>query len=338
MRTAGKAIGLAAIIGLGLLTGCGNPNEGPKQYTPPPPKPLPEVPPLKHTPIDKDLQNKARAEVDAAIQSSNEIIRAHALEALKDLKLPESPAIIVNALTDTSPLVRKAAALAAGEMQIHEAATQLNQNYETAQTQEMIAIIYALHRLGDTTHTRELQNTITDLRPQVRGDTVMVMGMLGERSAIPYLMQRLGKDDNATIRLESAEALWRLGDERGMDELIGATLSKYPDDQMVALLALAQPRDTRVLGHIEGQFWNDYPEVRLVAARAAGMLGSDRGLPFALQSAEAKDWRQRFLSAFALQAIARPDTQAALGAMMTDDNQDVRLAAAAALLVIGKQR
>jgi HEAT repeat protein len=106
---------------------------------------------------------------------------------------------------------------------------------------------------------------------------------------------------------------------------------------MIALLALAEPHDTRVLGHIEGALVDDYPEVALVAARAAGMLGSDRGYGVALAGAKSVDPRQRYLAGMAFAAIGRPDAQPVLSKLLHDTDPVTRLAAAGALLRMGKK-
>src|SRR5439155_25025077 len=130
---------------------------------------------------------------------------------------------------------------------------------------------------GATTSPHRFEQTAVDPNPRVRADTALFLGMLGEKSAIPILDQMLHKDSVAPVRLQAAEALWRLGDERGLDDLIGATVSLYPDDKMIALLALAGPHDTRVLGHVNAALVDDYTEDALVAARDAVMLGTAHG-------------------------------------------------------------
>jgi HEAT repeat protein len=122
-----------------------------------------------------------------------------------------------------------------------------------------------------------------------------------------------------------------------LDDLVAGTISAYPDDQMIALLAIAGPHDTRSLGHVEAQLIADYPEVALVAARAAGILGSDRGYGVALIGAKSIDPRQRLLAALAFGDIGRTDAQPVLAGLLTDSETDVRLAAAGALLQIGNK-
>jgi HEAT repeat protein len=101
---------------------------------------------------------------------------------------------------------------------------------------------------------------------------------------------------------------------------------------MVALLALARPKDHRAEQNFRGALTSDYVEVALVAARCMGMLGSDEGYGVALQGARSADPRQRLLAALAFGAIARTDAQEPLKKLLEDSDPDVRVAAANAIL------
>lgn len=335
-RVASGLVGALLLMPVGLLCGChpnGEMNQQKVLGAPPSPPP---VPPQRDMPIDSSLQAQAHQELESALRDSDPLIRAHALEVVKNVNLTGAGPILTSALMDRSPLVRKAAALAAGEMQVRVSEDRLIQMLHDPDRAERLAAVFALHRLGDTRYSHRFEATAIDTDPHIRGDTALMLGMLGEKSAIPILQQMLERDHDPDVRLQAAGALWRLGDERGLDDLVGATLSRYPDDQMVALLALAQPHDTRVLGHVEAQLTADYPEVALVAARAAGMLGSDRGYGVALDGARSRDPRQRFLAAMAMGDIGRSDAQPVLRKLLNDSDPDVRLAAAGALLEIAK--
>jgi HEAT repeat protein len=126
--------------------------------------------------------------------------------------------------------------------------------------------------------------------------------------------------------------LWKLGDEKGLEDLVAYAISAYPDDQMVALVALAQPRDQRVIQHVRGELQGDYLEVSLAAARALGMLGSDEGWTIAVPAAKSKDPRRRLLAALAMGAIGRSDLQEDLKPLLEDPEPTVRISAAMAIL------
>ncbi len=322
------------ILSIALLAGCGAKTDSQKVLAPP--REPPPYPPAKMMPIDSTWQNQARKELDIDLKSSDEIIRAHSLEVVKNVKPHDAASIISVGLNDQSSLVRKAAALAAGELREQSVQEKLEPMLESANIQERLAIIYAMHRLGDTRFSHEFEKTAVDPDPHVRGDTALMLGMLGEKSAAPIQLQMRNSDHDPSVRLEAAGALWELGEDSGLEDLVAGTISAYPDDQMVSLLAIAEPHDTRSLGHVEAQLIADYPEVALVAARAAGMLGSDRGYGVALNGAKNIDPRQRLLAAMAFADIGRTDAQPVLAKLLTDSDPDVRLAAAGALLQIRK--
>ncbi|MGC4033722.1 MAG: HEAT repeat domain-containing protein [Tepidisphaeraceae bacterium] len=140
------------------------------------------------------------------------------------------------------------------------------------------------------------------------------------------------RDLSIPVRLQAIEAMWRLGDTDARDKLVTGTLSKFPDDQIVCLLALAGPRNQEAMRYIRSQLTNDYTETKLAAARAAGMLGSDDGMAIALKAVESNDARQRSMAALALGAIGRSDVQSELRKLLEDRDASVRLAAATAVL------
>jgi len=113
---------------------------------------------------------------------------------------------------------------------------------------------------------------------------------------------------------------------------VAYTISAYPDDQIIALQAIAEPGDQRVIQHVRGQLDSDFPEVSLAAARALGMLGSDEGWNIAVPATRSKDPRQRSLAALAMGAIGRSDLQEYLRGLLGDPEITVRISAATAIL------
>src|ERR1700677_1329783 len=93
------------------LTGCASHTAPPETAARPMRRP-PPVPPPVATPIDPALNAQARRELDWALNASDELVRAHAIEELKDLNPPDAGSIVLAKLGDSSRLVRKAAALA----------------------------------------------------------------------------------------------------------------------------------------------------------------------------------------------------------------------------------
>jgi HEAT repeat protein len=134
------------------------------------------------------------------------------------------------------------------------------------------------------------------------------------------------------VRQQAAAAMWLLGSQKGMDDLIGWTLSRFPDDQMMGLLGLAEPRNRSIIQHVRNGLTTDWPDVNLTAARAMGMLGSDEGYGIAQEGAKSSDPRQRIAAALAFGAIGRSDAQDLLKSLLHDSDPNVRVAAAGAIL------
>ena len=327
---------LVAAVTLASVTGCGgdkNKREARQVRLNQPPKPPPPVPPRVDVPVDQGLRDLAWQELSQAKGSPNPIIRAHALEGMKDSVGANAGDAITSGLSDQDPVVRFAAALATGELKLAQGKKQLLALVDDVDASVRVGARFALHRLGDVSRSHDLEVTARDPNPRTRGDTALVLGLIGEPSAANVLIPMLA-DPNAAVRLQVAEALWRLGREDGLERLVSYSVSGHADEQMIALLALAAPRDRRVLGHITGNLVSDYEEVALVAARAAGMLGSDAGYGIALRGHKSKDPRQRMLAALAFGAMGRTDAQDELAQLLRDPDHDVRLAAATSLLMM----
>jgi HEAT repeat protein len=330
------AVVIVAMFGVSLSAGCGgggNRNKPREVRLNRPPKEPPRVPARQNVTLDPALQESARQEIKTASTSSNPLIRAHSIEAMRESMGETASESIIAALVDPEAIVRFAAALASGELRLHQAKDQLLVLSDDVDPSVQVGAKFALHRIGDPRQSHDLEKTSRDPSARTRGDTALVLGLLGEPSAVKILMPMLF-DKSPAVRLQAAEALWRLGNQNGMEALVAASISKFPDDQMIALAALAGPRDRRVLGHVEGALVNEdgYEPVSLVAARSAGMLGSEEGYGVAIRGVKSSDPRERMLGALALGAIGRADGQTYLTPLLRDSDQDVRLAAATAIL------
>ncbi|HZN67135.1 MAG TPA: HEAT repeat domain-containing protein [Tepidisphaeraceae bacterium] len=322
------------------LVGCGGRGNRDLTRDFPPPKPPPPVPPRKEMPLDPALVEAARKELAAAAADKDETRRANALEVMRLSPDEGSRKAILEALGDREPVVRFAAAMAAGELRLAEAKPRLAELVDDAVTNVRVAAIFALHRQGDMSRSHELEQTAQDPDPSVRGNTALVLGLLGEKSAMNgprSILHVLRKDPHAAVRQQAYEAMWRLGDRSVVDELVGLTVSRYADDQMMGLLALVGPKSPSVADHVRTGLTSDHFEVSLVAARAMGMLGSDEGYGVALKGARSNDARHRFLAAFAFGAIGRSDAQPLLATLIKDRDPRVRIAAAGAVLQLAAQ-
>ena len=319
----------ALFLAAALLAGCAAPSN---------PTPSASVTPAARI-SSGDLAARARDELARASQSADPVIRSQAIEATQqDLKTDPPMGVaelerrrILSALNSTDPQERFAAALAAGQVQLRDAYPALLRLADDSNVRVQVAARYGLHRLGDTRRSHDLEDLARDPDASVRGDTALVLGLIPDPSAVKPLAFLL-RDSNPAVRLQAAEGLWRHGDDRGLNALIAATINEAADNQMIAVLALAQPRDPRLDSNIALSMGSPYDEVRLVAARALGMVGNAFGYKEAAAHVAASDARQRALAALALGAIGRPDAAPLLSQLLTDPDPAVRVAAASAAL------
>jgi HEAT repeat protein len=323
-----RAACFALIVVMALCTGCGP--KKPRLYEAPE---APAPPPRRQVSVDPALAESARDVLFTALKSDDELIRAHAIEGIKESLGSAGRRQIIESFNDPSPLVRFAATMAAGELRLPQIEPLLLKLVEDANPHVQIGAIFALHRLGDKRFSLGIEEALGSGDANVRSNAAVALGRLGEPSALKILRPRL-RDPAPEVRLQAAESMWRLGDEQGLEYVVAGSISRNPGHQMVSLMALAGPRDARVAEHIRPALTSDYTEVALVAARALGQLGFDDGYAVALKAARGSDERQRALAALALGAIGRADAQETLAALLKDPDQDVRVAAAAALLQV----
>ena len=308
-----------------LSLGCGGRTLDPVEALPV----APPVPPRAAVDRDDQLLTAAEAEVRKAARSEDPSIRANAAEAAG----PRLPDVVDFLLRDPDARVRFAAAMTVGRHQLDLPGVRgtLADMADGPSPNARVAAVYALHRLGDRSRSQRLVDYARSPDPLVRANTALALGLTGEPSALPALTV-LGDDADPDVRLAAAEAVWRLGRERGLANLLAATLNQYSSDNVLGTLGLAAHDDANSRAALAGKLTADYPEVRLAAARGLGQLGSDAGYGVALQAADDPEPRRRTMAAAALGEIGRGDAQPVLAELARDPEPAVRVAAAAAVL------
>src|SRR5688500_233967 len=162
---------------IALIAGCGPPGaRGPQPrrgYSaeqafgngrPAPPKP----PPVRQVPPDAKLRSAARQELAAAAKAPQGQLRAHAIEGARrayPVLGADAARDIVAGLGDAEPVVRFAAALAAGELKLQDARQPLEGMVDDRDLRVQVAVRFALHRLGDDSRTHDLEQFAVDHVP-----------------------------------------------------------------------------------------------------------------------------------------------------------------------------
>src|SRR5579863_1033039 len=144
-----------AITLMMLLTGCGprgqtDPRTG--RVLPPSRQP-PAYPASKDVPLDPQLQNAAEQELLKDLHDPDPDIRAHAIEALCQATGTRHAEELLAALSDKDALVRYAACLAVGDLQLHAGQNDLLKLVNDPDPGVRVVARFALHRIGIYTYS-----------------------------------------------------------------------------------------------------------------------------------------------------------------------------------------
>jgi HEAT repeat protein len=267
----------AAMLGILFFLAIGGCSGSHGQKVIPLPKQPPAPPPRHDEALNEPLRELSKTEIREAFASNDPLIRANAVEAAQDTFTPaEAHEVVAKGLSDKDAIVRFAATMAAGKLQLRDLHDALWAMSSDDSPKVRIGVRYALHQLGDTRLSHDLEKTAQDPDPRVREDTAFVLGLLGDKSALKIL-QHMTVDPDPGVRIAVAEAMWRLGDEQGLEVLEAGSVSQFADDRMLSIMGLVGPKDRRVEEVVRARLTDDYTEIPLVAARAMGQLGLDDG-------------------------------------------------------------
>lgn len=125
--------------------------------------------------------------------------------------------------------------------------------------------------------SRKVKKFIKDLEdPESDDDTrhtaVWALGNLGDKRAVPYLIEVLKTDKNENIRSIAAEALGKLGDKRSVEPLIKALGDTDWGVRVDAIFALGRMKDlsAEAIPDIIKTLKDEDETVRLTAAKILG--------------------------------------------------------------------
>ncbi|KPK86260.1 MAG: hypothetical protein AMJ81_01725 [Phycisphaerae bacterium SM23_33] len=247
-------------------------------------------------PSNRQLQmDPTRAYVDArsrllqAAEDPDPRVRTHALEALAATEAQAAGPVMMQALRDDRLPVISAAVMAVGETCYAPAMPALLELIQHPGTPPKLrcVVIYALHRLGNDSYTTQLAELLHNPDKLVRAEAARVMGKMGEPSAVDLLKARQMDDPDVVVRLNIAESLAVLGDERSLGLLEGYTKSMFVEDRLIAVAALGGLRHRRsvyVLRRLVRDA-NQGPIVQVAAAGALARLGEQPDPEPVLQAA-----------------------------------------------------
>lgn len=294
----------------------------------------------------KDRRHAAIALLLEASGSPDPLIRAHAIDALVLApKYVEEP--IRRGLVDDNRGVRFTAAMSVGRLKLTSLSPLLEPLLHDDSQSVQAAAIYGLIRTGHDVDPTPLAKMLLSDDPEVKANAALVLGELGNKSAIDMLRFAVGKGLNRipssrakVVELQLAEAMVMLGARQQIDAIRAALFAPTEEAELSALACqmCGRLRDTGAVPDLSNIARNDTVsgkpvEVRLAAVMALAEIDRTRLLPdIPLQYVNNPDWRLRAQAAYTLGAIADPNTMTQLSRLMADENPIVQVAAARAML------
>ncbi len=285
------------------------------------------------------------------LSSENPVVRAEAVEGMQAAPWPQANRYIEHALSDPYRGVRFAACMALAHLRDPQTKTLLQAQLRDENPSVRAAAIFAMHRMGDASQTRQLaQMLLYSTDQEVRRNAALIFAELGDAKAMPVL-RRAVRDNDIAVRWHVYEAMARLGDKEAAERLILFAHSTYGDERLIGILALGRIGDRQAAACLQDMIRRDNPlEVKLAATRSLGQIGMPLNQETALKAlawvpekkskeipAEPQEIRQvriRSMAALALAEVGKPDVLPDLLASMRQDDPRVGVAAAAAVLRI----
>jgi len=231
----------------------------------------------------KEAYIDARTALFQLAQDKDPATRANAIEALSTTLGADAGEVYQQGLSDRSPLVRFASAMAIGDLKYAQAKPALKKMAQGCQDEPVkaepdkrvfCALIYALHELGDDSKTGELGPLLFDTEPEVRSDAAMAMGKMGEPSAIAPLKSVLSNEQDEAAKIQFTESLALLGDSRSAEVIEAYTKGYFLDLRLAAIPAMADTGSPRALRVLKGLTIEREPaRVRVSAAAELARMG-----------------------------------------------------------------
>lgn len=299
-----------------------------------------------------DVRQRALAEIRAAAQSDSIGQRANAAEAVVVARDVRVPALEL-ALRDEAMPVRFAALLAIGKAQIRELGAAAAKFQSDPDLNVRGAAVFAARRTGQPAEMNILGQMAMSESVTTRSNAYLILGRLGDASAIPLLRaagakplaKRTSLSRQAISQIQLAEALARLGDDDGL-RVMRAAMYERDAEQRVFAVTLFGDLDDRsfssALAAMASEDRPDLPELPVAAAVSMAKLGDPGGLPRLLEAAENStiEWNGEAYPASQIQAqatfglarLSDPRAKAALEKLLDHPEATVRLSAAASVL------
>lgn len=224
----------------------------------------------------KKIKLDARTVLLQATTDSDPQVRAHAMEAIGNTLGASEGSYLEQGLRDSVSMVQFSAAMSIGDIRYKPARNILIQIVEYPESDKRVvcASIYALYRMGTPRYAPLLAKSLVSDKEEIRSSGAMVLGKMGDPTAIEPLKNLLREETNTATRFNIIQAMAELGDMRSMKMLASFLQEYFLDMKLAAIPALAECRVPNAELILRSQLReSNPPRVRVSAAGALGKLG-----------------------------------------------------------------
>ena len=286
-----------------------------------------------------------------ALQSDDAQLRCHGLESLAELGGPQAATLIQKELSDPTPAVRFAAAVAAGDTQDHTQRELLENLLYDENDSVKLAAAYALEKLGDQRFKNWYDSALIGDNPQLAAHSCILLSKLGNTALRSDSKENLWRVLNKpsqlpAVKLQAAEALAHLQDEKILRNLLAYAASGYADDRLIAISGLEKLAAEDAYSMLVVLVDDPQLEVQLAAVRALGTRAKEEDIDLARRAIRYLDEigdpvataRVRGLAALALGRAGNDQDTTLLYQALADQSMYVRVAAARATIDFLRRR
>ncbi|MFK7960641.1 MAG: HEAT repeat domain-containing protein [Phycisphaerales bacterium] len=298
-----------------------------------------------------ELRRTAVDLLTRAASSNHALLRANAIESLEPVPEALMPAVRLG-LGDENRGVRFIATMMVGRKKMTSFAPLVEPLLDDPSGSVRAAAIYALIQCDRPVDRSPLASLVTSEDLEVRANSAMILGLIGDPSAVPLLRAAMKvasptKSPNAvrSVEMQVAEALFRLEGEQSDLEVIRAGLFAGEGDEELSALAsqlCGSLKDEASMKTLAWIGWRPEPpvpaEVRMAAATGLARINPFIGGGEALQPGPllshvgSEEPALRAQAAIGLGWFRSPEVLPTLSTMIRDRNAMVQVAAAGAIL------
>jgi HEAT repeat protein len=278
------------------------------------------------------------------LRSTDERIRANAVEIVSTTGAPELLDDVEALLDDQSIVVRFAAAVAMGDLNYSHSKLKLKEMTKDRNLNIVLASSYALCKFGDEQYYKTIDSNAMNRNQDIRANAAMLLGKLGKKEALPTLYKIKDSTDSSNMAAFNAtEAIARLGDEKIYKKIWAMLISVFADDRYMGAQAMGALGGTKGADALITLLDDEIPEVRLTAAGQLGTLKDASGaivvkeyLTGPLPEKKEEADQCNVMAALAIGQIGSDNLKTFLPKMLKSDNPYVQLAAAQSILLLDK--